>query len=131
VLAVLFNVPRFFQYSVIYERENNDTVVPHKRLTAMGASAVYDIFYLNVFHTAVLFILPLIVLVIMNAIIIRELQVSKANMQSRSLHYIGYALVATAATRLRLDGRATPMRSPLRLSFDPRGVDPGASQENI
>jgi len=88
VLAVLFNLPRVFQYNVIYTREGNDSV-PHKRLTAMGASSGYDIFYLNVFHTAVLFILPLIVLVIINTIIIRELQVAKANMQSRSLHYIG------------------------------------------
>jgi len=91
VLAVLFNVPRFFQYSVIYSREGGGAgaMVPHKRLTPMGASSGYDIFYLNVFHTAVLFILPLVVLVIINAIIIRELQVAKANMQSRSIRYIG------------------------------------------
>jgi len=88
LLAILFNVPRFFQYNVILTREG-DVMVPHKRLTVMGASSVYDIFYLNVFNTAVLFILPLIVLVIINSIIIRQLQVSKANMQSRSLHYIG------------------------------------------
>jgi len=91
VLAVLFNVPRFFQYSVIYSREGGGAgaMVPHKWLTPMGASSGYDIFYLNVFHTAVLFILPLVVLVIINAIIIRELQVAKANMQSRSIRYIG------------------------------------------
>ena len=88
MLAVLFNVPRIFQYNVIYQREGNDTV-PHKQLTEMGASADYDIFYLNVFHTAVLFILPLVVLVIINSIIIRQLQVSRANMRSHSLHYIG------------------------------------------
>ena len=88
MLAVLFNVPRIFQYNVIFERVGNDTV-PHKQLTAMGASSDYDIFYLNVFHTAVLFILPLVVLVIINSIIIRQLQIAKANMQSRSLHYIG------------------------------------------
>ena len=88
VLAVLFNVPRIFQYEVIFTKEGNDTV-PHKQLTKMGASPDYDIFYLNVFHTAVLFILPLIVLVIINSIIIRRLQVSKANMRSNSLHYIG------------------------------------------
>jgi len=88
VLAVLFNVPRIFQYDVIYTREGNDTV-PHKQLTAMGRSSGYDIFYLNIFHTAVLFILPLVVLVIINSIIIQQLQVSKANMRSHSLHYIG------------------------------------------
>jgi len=98
VLAVLLNVPRIFQYNVIYTRDGNSTV-PHKRLTPMGASSGYDIFYLNVFHTAVLFILPLVVLVIINAIIIRELQVAKANMQSRSLHYIGYAAAAAAVAR--------------------------------
>jgi len=88
VLAVLFNVPRIFQYNVIFERVGNDTV-PHKQLTAMGASSGYDIFYLNIFHSAVLYIFPLVVLVIINTIIIRQLQVSKANMQRRSLHYIG------------------------------------------
>ena len=88
MLAVLFNVPRIFQYNVVFEQIGNDTV-PHKHLSEMGESTVYDIFYLNVFSTAVLFILPLVVLVIINSIIIRELQVSKANMQSNSLHYIG------------------------------------------
>jgi len=88
VLAVVSNVPRIFQYNVVYTLEGNESV-PHKHLTEMGASSDYDIFYLNVFHTAVLFILPLVVLVIINSIILRQLQVSKANMQSNSLHYIG------------------------------------------
>jgi len=88
VLAVLFNVPRIFQYNVIHTREGNDTV-PHKKLTEMGASPGYDIFYLNVFHTAVLFILPLIVLVIINSIIIQQLRVLRDNMRHNSLHYIG------------------------------------------
>ena len=88
LLAVLFNVPRFFQYNVVFEKQGNSTV-PHKRLTEMGASFEYDVLYLNIFHTAVLYILPLVVLVIMNSIIIRELQMAKANMRSRSLHYIG------------------------------------------
>lgn len=88
VLAVLFNVPRIFQYNVVYKREGNATV-PHKHLTEMGASPEYDIIYLNVFHSAVLFILPLVVLVIINSVIIRQLRVSRANMQQHSLHYIG------------------------------------------
>jgi len=88
VLAVVFNVPRIFQYDVIYTQQGNDTV-PSKRVTAMGDSPGYVIFYLNIFQTAILFILPLVVLVIINSIIIQQLQVSSANMRSHSLHYIG------------------------------------------
>jgi hypothetical protein len=90
-LSILFNVPRFFQYDVVHVNNEDVTnsTVPRKRLTTMGDSKIYDILYLNVFYTAVLLIFPLFVLVVLNAIIIRQLQISKDNMKHNSLHYIG------------------------------------------
>jgi len=92
---MLFNVPRFFQVEfvkVVVDVVNNVTM--HQlRVTEMGSSQAYDVVYLNVFYTAVILILPLIVLIVLNAIILTELQMSKrrmkGNLQGSSAQYIG------------------------------------------
>lgn len=99
VLSILFNVPRFFQMAIV------DKFIPDRNQTLrmsvetdMGKSQLYDVMYLNVFYTAVILILPLVVMIVLNAIIITELQISKkrmeGNLRGSAMHYIGYVCTA-------------------------------------
>jgi hypothetical protein len=105
VLSILFNVPRFFQIDIV------DKVIPGRNrtvraseLTAMGNSQLYDVMYLNVFYTALILILPLIVMIVLNAIIIMELQMSKKRMEvslrGSTTHYIGCVYIYIYPTAL-------------------------------
>lgn len=98
VLSILFNLPRFFQIDIV------DVVVGSRNqtmrvsvMTDMGDSQLYDVLYLNVFYTAVILILPLVVMIVLNAIILTELQMSKRRMQGSlrgsAMHYIGCVCV--------------------------------------
>lgn len=88
VMAVGFNIPRFFQYDVVYRLENNVTV-PRKQLTALGNNVSFDIGYFNVFYNIVILVLPLVALVVFNTKIIWDMHISKNNMQRNSLNYAG------------------------------------------
>ena len=94
VLSILVNMPRWFQVEIVdrYIAAYNATMRV-VRTTDMGNTMLYEVLYLNVFYTGAVLILPLIVLVVLNAIILTELQMSKrrmkGNLQGSSVPYIG------------------------------------------
>lgn len=78
IFSILYNLPRFFEYKVatIVNPHTNST---HLRpvLTEMGRNKVYQIVYSNAFYFVVMFLIPLVLLVLLNYKLILALRRTK------------------------------------------------------
>lgn len=88
--CVIYNIPRFFERDLItiVDPETNITTV-EVQASAMGNNNIYKILYANILYFIVMFLIPLIMLIILNAKLIQALREAKRRrslMQSSSDH---------------------------------------------
>lgn len=77
LLSILVNIPRLFQYDVVWVTNDRNESYPRKNMTAFGRNHIVEIGYFNAFYSIVVLIFPLICLVGFNAKLIYTLQVLK------------------------------------------------------
>ncbi|KAK2159789.1 hypothetical protein LSH36_146g04001 [Paralvinella palmiformis] len=77
---VLYNTPRFFEYRYVYQNvtnERNETVLVEVN-TGLTAHRLYNILYENVAYCMFVFFFPLLILVVLNAHLVRDLKKAQA-----------------------------------------------------
>lgn len=94
--SVGFNLPRFFIFEIVDDpsqsiNSTNGTVVAAKKVshTSLGSNKAFNLYYLSIFYTSIILILPLILLTALNVPLIRQLQKSKKRMKDNCLSYDG------------------------------------------
>ena len=85
LLAILYNIPRFFDFTVgpvTIEGPNCTKIVRnYADRTALGRNKIYNIVYHNVMYFLVMYIIPLITLIMLNYKLIKALQEAKRKRQ--------------------------------------------------
>lgn len=85
-VTLLYNVPRFFEFRIETERVDDDgSVVLVGSPTELKKSSEYNIVYENVFYCFFVFAGPLVILVVLNACLIRELWLARRRLAERRL----------------------------------------------
>lgn len=94
--SVGFNLPRFFIFEIVDDpsrsiNSTNGTLVAAKKVshTSLGSNKAFNLYYLSIFYTSIILILPLILLTALNVPLIRQLQKSKKRMKDNCLSYDG------------------------------------------
>lgn len=90
VLSVLLNVPRFFQYDVVYRTNSRNETEAVSVVTAFGRNKLIEMIYFNVIYTTVILGAPILLLVCFNTLLVRRLRISLKKMRRNSISYIGW-----------------------------------------
>lgn len=90
VSAVLYNIPKFFEFKLtsVRNEENNRTYIDGTE-TDLLSSNVYNILYLNAMYSVFVFLVPLCFLLILNVCIIRELFAARQRFLKRQIPIAG------------------------------------------
>ena len=96
-LIILYNIPRFCEHCVYVEFDSTANQTPPSvslryRRSALGLSAAYNIFYENVLYCLFVFLGPLVLLLVMNTCLIRELLRARQRLASTQLPSVRRAL---------------------------------------
>lgn len=89
VLSILLNVPRLFQYDVVYRTNSRNETVAVSVVTEFGQNKVIEMVYFNIIYTTVILGAPILLLVCFNTLLVRRLRVSMRNMRRNSIAYLG------------------------------------------
>ncbi len=82
VVTALLNVPRFFQYNIVTVTQNNTTRLKVEPSPTIGEPTLFGMIVTNGLFTVLVLVLPLILLLVVNTKLIRELR----RMQRRMNH---------------------------------------------
>lgn len=90
VFSILYNLPRFAEYKVVHywDLETNSTMVTGNT-TAMKNSRTYNLIYENILYCLFVFLGPLMILIVLNVCLIRELWEARKRMVQRQLQVAG------------------------------------------
>jgi hypothetical protein len=92
-ISVVLNVPRMFVYDIVTgpsnSSSNNNVTVTSVKFSELGRNVHFQMVYFNVLYTSLVLVLPLLLLVALNATVVRHLQKSKRHMMRNSLSYEG------------------------------------------
>ncbi|ESO04928.1 hypothetical protein HELRODRAFT_191511 [Helobdella robusta] len=85
-ISIAFNLPRFFIYEIVWlpSKENKNVTVMSTNLTSFGRDEFFAYYYLDIFYTIVLLIMPFVFLVLFNSIIIFTISKSQQRMRRRN-----------------------------------------------
>ena len=87
VLSVLYNMPRFFHYHVVVHESahgtNGTLYVP--RWTFLMNNATYELLYLNISYCIFSFLLPLVILAVLNVKLVKAYRVTQRQRESLGL----------------------------------------------
>lgn len=90
VSSILLNVPRFFQYDVVYQTNSRNETEEVSVRSAFGKNKLIEMIYFNVIYTTVILGAPILLLVCFNTLLVRRLRISMKNMRRNSVSYIGW-----------------------------------------
>ena len=100
ILAVVFNMPRFFQYEIVQEHHpgsNHSVLVLNE--TVIGEYSLFGVIYTNIIYTIIVLIVPFLTLVILNSWLLRDLKCSTS--KKNSSYSSTTSLNSTVSTKLR------------------------------
>ena len=84
--SVIFNLPRFFQWKLVTSvdpRTNETLVVPFP--TSIGYRSTFAFIYTNILYSIIVVVLPLIMLIMLNSRLIKEINRMKARRSTLTL----------------------------------------------
>ncbi len=84
LFCILYNIPRFLEYRVTHETTNNVTI-PIPEPTDMLKSSYYKYIYENGLYCIFVFLAPLIILIVLNVCLMRELWRARQRLLQRQL----------------------------------------------
>ena len=90
VLAVIYNIPKFLEFkltSTVDEKTNATFIIAEQ--TLLQKSRIYNIAYVNVMYCIFVFLGPLILLVVLNVCLIRELVAARQRFLRRQIPIAG------------------------------------------
>ena len=86
LFCVLYNIPRFLEYRIEYvTNAHGNVTVPVGKETDLKSNDVYNITYENVLYCLIVFLAPLVILIYLNACLIRELWRARQRLLARQL----------------------------------------------
>ena len=75
--SIIYNLPRFFEYTVVYIVHPNNRTELRPEISKMGDNIIYQIVYGNALYFLVMFLIPLISLICLNYKLIKALRKTK------------------------------------------------------
>ena len=90
--SILVNFPRFFMYVLINDHNStNGTDTPriYYKPSSLLENASFNLYYMNVFYSSIVLILPLLILVVFNFAIIHAIRKSANSMRRNSMNMKG------------------------------------------
>ncbi len=91
--AILYNIPKFGEMKLEYEKSSVDNVTKtigvHATETDMKLSYTYNIMYESAMYCIFVFLGPLLIMVILNVLIVRELLAAQARLRKRQIPIAG------------------------------------------
>lgn len=90
LFILLYNVPRFFEFEIYthYEEKTGQNITVGKP-TALKTNVYYNIIYENVLYCLFYFLGPLVILIVFNVCLIRELMMARRRLLDRNLPVSG------------------------------------------
>ena len=90
VLALIYNIPKFLEYRLASTTDEvTNITITTAEATAVQQSTIYNIAYANVLYCIFVFLGPLILLVVLNVCLIRELVAARQRFLKRQIPIAG------------------------------------------
>lgn len=82
---VVYNIPRFCEFTIVHQQINNETTIAMGVPTDLKQNRIYNIVYENILYCLFIFLGPLVILIVFNTCLIRELIAVRQRMIQRHL----------------------------------------------
>ena len=85
IFATCFNIPKFFQYDIMYNGTGVDGI--YKESSWIGPDSLFGIVYTNALYTVLVLLLPLLLLIGLNTHLIRDMRASRQRAAAEASRY--------------------------------------------